>query len=369
MASVSFAEYIWLDGAKPSAKLRSKTRVLRLEEGQVPGLNMFPEWGYDGSSTNQAEGNFSDLLLRPVNFVDDPIRGDGNFLVLCEVYTPEGVAHSTNTRAILRNVLDAGGAKHEPTVGFEQEYTLFSGNKPLAWPDNGEPNPQGPYYCGVGPKQIYGRELVEDHAELCAEAGLMLYGTNAEVMPGQWEFQIGYRGFEEDENDALNICDHHWIATWLLHRLSEEYELHVSYDNKPMRGDWNGAGCHTNLSTKEMRDPKIGKKTIDEAVEALSKKHDEHIAVYGADLDKRLTGDHETCSITEFRSGVSDRGSSIRIPMSVSQKGYGYIEDRRPGANSDPYVVTARLLDTILDLDEPSIESFTQAHLKKTSKK
>jgi len=352
MSNIKQAEYIWLDGQKPTHDLRSKTRVVEIQNTDEATLNDFPEWGFDGSSTNQATGDHSDCILRPVNFVKDPIRGNGNFLVLCEVFDAAGNPHKTNSRYQLRKVLEAGAAEHEPLFGFEQEYTFFDQNRPLGWPESGFPRPQGPFYCGVGSDRVYGRDLVDAHQQACIDAGILIYGVNAEVMPGQWEFQIGYRGFESDANDALNHCDHLWLATWLLHRLSEDYGVTVSFENKPVDGDWNGAGCHANISTRDMRDPKKGEAVIKQAVEALSKKHVEHIAVYGYKLNERLTGLHETCSIDEFRAGNSDRGASIRIPLSVKQKGCGYIEDRRPGANSDPYLVAARLLVTICGLDE-----------------
>ena len=344
-----FAEYIWLDGTVPTQELRSKTRVVEIT-GDV-SIDCFPEWGFDGSSTNQATGDNSDCILIPVSFVNDPIRGNGNFLVMCEVYDRNGNPHATNTRSVLRNVLNAGAAAQDPVFGFEQEYTLFDKNGPLGWPEHGYPQPQGPFYCGVGDGKVNGRDLVEAHQQACLDADLLFYGINAEVMLGQWEFQIGYRGFDEDI-DALMIADHVWFATWLLHRLGEDYKIKVSYENKPMKGDWNGAGCHTNFSTKDMRDKNTGAQAVKHAIEKLEENHDKHIKVYGYALDERLTGAHETCSINEFKSGDSDRGASIRIPVATSKKGYGYLEDRRPGANSDPYLVSSRILVSICDLDE-----------------
>ena len=347
-----FAEYIWLDGALPSQQLRSKARYVAVKNPDKVKLDIFPEWNFDGSSTYQSSGDKSDLILKPVNFFPDPIRGQGNYLVLCEVFTAEGQPHVSNTRAQLRNILELGGAKLEPWVGFEQEYTLFVMQRPLGWPEKGFPKPQGPFYCGVGSELAFGRELVETHAKACLQAGLSFYGINGEVMPAQWEFQIGYRGVEGEDVSALTISDELWLARWLLHRLSEEFLIEVSFANKPVSGDWNGAGCHTNFSTNKTRDLKLGLKSIEEAVLLLSQKHDLHVPLYGAGLRERLTGGHETCSIDEFRSGVADRGSSIRIPLQVKQQGCGYFEDRRPGANCDPYLVSGRILATIANIDE-----------------
>lgn len=347
--TIKKAEYIWLDGVEPTASLRSKTKIIEIDT--APDITSFPEWGFDGSSTNQAKGNNSDSILKPVNFIKNPICEGDNYLVMCEVFNRNGNPIPSNTRAILRNVLDNGASEHLPLFGFEQEYTIFDEKGPLNWPKNGFPKPQGPYYCGIGNDKIYGRELAEEHQDACINAGLLICGINAEVMPSQWEFQIGYRGFNE-EVDALKITDHHWYATWLLHRLGEKHKVKISYENKPIKGDWNGAGCHANFSTQNMRDKDKGKKTIEKVLLNLKKNHEKHIKVYGHKLNERLTGAHETSSINEFRAAESDRGASIRIPLTTSKKGYGYLEDRRPGANIDPYIVAARLLVTICELDE-----------------
>ncbi len=351
-STLALAEYIWTDGSTPTRELRSKARVVNV--GNNPQPSDFPEWSFDGSSTRQATGDDSDCLLTPVCVVKDPLRENG-WLVMCEVFNPDGTPHVTNSRARLRAVLDAGAAEANPWFGFEQEYTLFNNNAPLGWPDNGYPAPQGPYYCGVGAGKIFGRPVVEQHAEACIRAGIMFYGINAEVMPGQWEFQIGYRGIENESGDALTIADHTWLSRWLLERVAEDYDVRVSFSNKPIKGDWNGAGMHTNVSTDATRDPATGRNAVEDAVTRLSRKHAEHIAVYGDKLDERLTGHHETCDINTFRHGVADRGSSIRIPQSVALKGYGYFEDRRPGANADPYLVAARICATICDIDDTVI--------------
>ena len=206
------AEYIWLDGATPTQRLRSKTRVLQADDAASITPESLPVWSYDGSSTNQADGSASDLLLQPVRVVMDPIRGGVNILVLCEVLGEDGLPHATNQRAELRRLLAEGGAEYEPIVGFEQEYTLFRHGRPLGFPEEGFPAPQGPYYCGVGAEAAFGRALVEAHAQACLDAGLLLYGTNAEVMPGQWEFQMGYRGFAGEGGDPLVVSDHLWLA-------------------------------------------------------------------------------------------------------------------------------------------------------------
>ena len=347
------AEYIWMDGGSPESPvqhLRSKTRVLENYGfgGSPQSIEHFPVWSFDGSSTNQSDGSDSDLILKPVRWVRDPTRGLDNFLVLCEVMNADGTPHKSNTRAKLREVLDAGAAKEEPWFGFEQEYTLFKGRSPLGWPETGSPSrAQGPFYCGVGADEVAGRDLVEEHLGACNRAGIMIYGVNAEVMLGQWEFQIGHRGFENEVGEPLLVADHLIFARWLLYRLGEKFGISATLDCKPVKGDWNGAGMHTNFSTKAMRTPATGMDAIHGAISKLEPLQSEHIAEYGHGLEARLTGLHETCDINTFRSGVANRGASIRIPRQVHEQGFGYLEDRRPGANADPYRVCARLLTTI----------------------
>lgn len=323
------AEYIWLDGTKPIALIRSKTKIL--QKGEKP-----PIWGFDGSSTNQATGDKSDCVLQPVKIVPDTVRGGENVLVLCEVETVDGSPHESNTRAVLRKV-EEQYASHEMWFGMEQEYTFFRGNSPLGWPKDGYPAPQGPYYCSVGANYVFGRSIVEKHMDACLSAGLDVCGINAEVMPGQWEFQIGPIA-------PVELGDQMLLARWLLDRIAEDEGVYVSYQSKPIKGDWNGAGCHTNFSTKKMRD---NYDACVAAAEALGQETQKHIAAYGPGIEERLTGEHETCHYSEYKYGVSDRGASVRIPWHVAKNGKGYIEDRRPNASCDPYKVAAVIVDTV----------------------
>jgi glutamine synthetase len=324
------AEYIWIDGTEPTAMLRSKTKILA--DGAEPGI-----WGFDGSSTNQAEGHSSDRVLKPVASFPDPIRGGADLLVLCEVFNIDGTPHESNTRALLRPIAERFAAQ-ESLFGIEQEYTFFDGTRPLGFPQGGYPAPQGGYYCGVGADEIYGREIVEAHLDNCLKAGLGISGINAEVMPGQWEFQVG-------PLDPLQVADQLWVARWLLYRTAEDFGISATLDPKPAKGDWNGAGAHTNFSTKAMRE---GYDAIVEACEALGRddKPLEHIRHYGVGVEDRLTGAHETAPWSEYSYGVSNRGASVRIPWQVEVDKQGYIEDRRPNANVDPYVVTRLIVDT-----------------------
>jgi glutamine synthetase len=346
----ALAEYIWIDGTRPTAQLRAKTKVindpkllnsLAYEDiDQIP-LELFPSWGADGSSTNQADGSDSDIILKPIRASRDPYR-PGHYLVLCEVFSGCGATHNSNSRAELRRVLEAGAAQEEPMFGFEQEYTyVTTEGRPFGFPQTGVPEPQGPYYCAVGTGKVVGREVYEEFLQACLDAGLSVTGVNWEVMPGQAEVQVFA--------DALKASDHIWLVRWLLHRAGESHNVAVTLDAKPAKGDWNGAGMHTNFSTLPMRS-EGGIKAIIDACEKIGSKVEEHLDVYGDKYEERLTGEHETCSYKEFRYGNADRTASIRIPREVAAKGKGYLEDRRPNANACPYEIASRMLKTVCEI-------------------
>ncbi|KAL3871877.1 hypothetical protein ACJMK2_039876 [Sinanodonta woodiana] len=332
-------EYIWIDGT--GEDIRSKCKTVD-EEPKSPKDCLI--WNYDGSSTYQADGVNSDLYLHPVAIFNDPFRRGKNKIVLCEVYNHEKKPVAKNKRHDCNIVMEKAKAS-EPWFGIEQEYTLLDvDGHPFGWPKNGFPGPQGPYYCGVGANKVYARDIVEAHYRACLYAGVKIAGCNAEVMPAQWEFQVG-------PCEGIDMGDHLWVARYILHHVAEEFGAVVSLDPKPIPGDWNGAGAHTNYSTKQMRE-EGGIKYIEEAIEKLSKRHDVHIKYYdpkgGLDNARRLTGHHETSKITDFTSGVANRGASIRIPRHVGEEMKGYLEDRRPASNCDPYQVTEIIVRTTI---------------------
>jgi glutamine synthetase len=328
-------EYIWLDGSTPTQGLRSKTKLV--DNSEFSGkLEECPVWSFDGSSTQQAEGGSSDCLLKPVAIYPDPQRRNA-YLVMTEVLNSDGSAHSSNGRATIKDGDD------DFWFGFEQEYFFYDidTNNPLGFPEGGYPEPQGPYYCGVGAKNAYGRQIVEEHMDACIDAGLNIEGINAEVAAGQWEFQIFAKG-------ARSAGDQIWVARYLLERIGEDYGVSINWHPKPLGDtDWNGSGMHANFSNTVLRTCGSQAK-FEEICERFRGTVKECIAVYGAYNDQRLTGKHETAAITDFSYGISDRGASIRIPVLVVEKGWkGWLEDRRPASNADPYQVASAIIDTV----------------------
>jgi glutamine synthetase len=326
-------EYLWLDGYTPVPNLRGKTQIK--EYSSFPTLEELPLWGFDGSSTKQAPGGSSDCILKPVSIFPDSTRTNGA-LVMCEVMMPDGTPHVSNGRA---TILDDPGA----WFGFEQEYFFYKNGRPLGFPEAGYPAPQGPYYTGVGYKNVgdVAREIVEKHLDICLAAGINHEGINSEVAKGQWEFQIFGKG-------SKKAADEMWVARYILMRLTEKYGIDIEFHCKPLGDtDWNGSGMHANFSTTYMREVG-GKEYFEKLMAAFDKNREAHIAVYGPDNHLRLTGKHETQSIHAFNYGVADRGASIRVPHSFVNNGYkGYLEDRRPNSQGDPYQIASIILHTI----------------------
>ena len=333
-------EYIWIDAFDNT---RSKLKVMEFKENHTVVVTDFPEWNFDGSSTGQAEGRDSDVLLRPVSMYNNPfITWCESYLVMCECLNKDGTIHETNNRA--KCVVTSNKClEQECLFGIEQEYILFGRNGlPYKWKEHNNPGcgNQGPYYCGTGGDRVFGREVSLKHLEYCLKAGLKICGTNGEVMASQWEYQIGPLG-------PLEVADQLWVSRYILERVCEDYECVASFHPKPYKGDWNGSGGHTNFSTEKMRE-EGGINEIVRVCNKLEKTHREHMQVYGRFNDERLTGFHETSSIDDFSWGISNRGCSIRIPLNVNKEGCGYLEDRRPAANLDPYLVVEKLMNSVM---------------------
>lgn len=350
-------EYVWIDADRG---MRSKTRVVTSEIHYINQIIVSDskqwEWSFDGSSTGQATGTDSDVIIRPVAVYDNPFYPNLPthniiaWLVLCDTYDKDGMMpHATNTRVKCAQT-ETACAAHEPMFGIEQEYIIYDRNKevPYQWASINDPGcgGQGPYYCGVGGDRCFGRKIADEHLQACLRAGIDICGTNAEVTASQWEFQIG-------PLPATQVSDQLWMARYILQRITEEHGCCVTFHPKPL-STWNGSGGHTNFSTNAMRDSNHAMDAIKSACIKLQSNHAEHMAVYGEFNEARMTGLHETSSMHECTWGISDRGRSIRIPRHVANRGHGYLEDRRPAANLDPYLVTERIIRTCcLDPTEP----------------
>lgn len=332
--NVCIVEYVWIGG---NNELRGKTKVL---SKIVTSVEELPDWNFDGSSTDQASGDDSEVVIKPIRLFRDPFRGPNDKLVFCETYTPNGEPLKNNHRHWANKIFNEK-LEEEPWFGLEQEYFIIdnNSNQPLGYEESKN---QGQFYCSVGAGNAYGREVVEKHLEYCIHAGIKISGVNAEVAPGQWEFQVGpCVGIEQG--------DHLWMARYILQRVSELYGYRINFEPKPLKGKWNGSGCHTNFSTKNMREGTNDKKGIDfimDAINELEKNHDLHMKYYGTNNEERMTGEHETASFDKFSYGIASRGKSIRIGNENFKNEKGYFEDRRPSSNCDPYLVTGIIFKT-----------------------
>lgn len=323
-------EYIWIDG---DYNIRSKTKVSFDNEN-------LEDWNYDGSSTNQSNTANSDVILKPCAVFDDPLRSPGDKLVLCNTYTINDIPLETNNRHNALEIFKHDTTNNDPWFGLEQEYFIINPHTGLPFGYHSDCK-QGQYYCSIGYFNSYGRNIAEEHLQACIKAGIKISGINAEVAPGQWEFQIGpCKGIEQG--------DHLWMARYLLIRIAEKHAMDISFEPKFLP-NLNGSGCHVNYSTNKMRNgdsEQTGLEYIHDAIAKLANNHEEHMKVYGNDNEKRMTGIHETASYDVFTSGNSNRGASVRIGTETVKNKKGYFEDRRPSSNCDPYLVTAKIFET-----------------------
>ena len=392
------AEYVWCDG---NGIFRSKSRVLyenplyytdmlttspKLHAGRgigSPGVaqgcargkikssdmgvlvDIYPEWSYDGSSTGEASGKDSEVLLKPVAVYVDPFKHNCvATLVLCDTYNadtnePLPTTHRPWANKLFNSKMGRGGRgrskkrnqsrpTHAPWFGIEQEFFIMTQNSdnptknsniPIGWKTDA--NTQGQYYCSVGSNNAFGRHIVEEAYLLAIHAGINVTGMNAEVAPGQWEIQVLGIG--------IAAGDYLQILRYILQRVGEKHGVQINISPKPVSGDWNGSGAHCNFSTKNMRNGTDGKEGIEYILDAIGKlesKHKEHMEVYGEGNRLRCSGLHETASYDTFSYGVANRGASIRIPRSTHSERKGYLEDRRPAANVNPYLLIGNIFNT-----------------------
>lgn len=326
----TIVEYVWIDG---DMNMRSKTRVL-------DPYTSLPLWNYDGSSTKQTTTGSSEITLKPHTIFNCPFRKEHHKLVMCSTYLQDGTCAKNNNRHMANDIFNKK-LEEVPWYGLEQEFFFINPKSgiPLGFNYLKKTEPQGKYYCGVGHGKAIGREILEDFLKKALYAGITISGINGEVAPGQWEFQVG-------PTVGINTGDHLWMARYILERTAEIHGVGVSFHPKPVKGNWNGSGCHVNFSTLNMR-KENGLSVIMQAIDKLKNKHSEHMDIYGIDNDQRLTGLHETSRMDKFSFGEGNREASIRIPTETVKNKKGYFEDRRPASNIDPYLVTAKIFETV----------------------
>jgi len=334
-------EYVWLDGYKPEPNLRSKVKIVDYESIKNLRVKDFPIWNFDGSSTEQANTGNSDRLLKPVR-----IYKSGHFpleksviYVFCEVMNPDNTSHDSNYRSKLNE------EQEDLWFGFEQEYFIREEiNGGILGHKRNSLKGQGEYYCGVG-HNVVGRDFVEEHLNMCLEHKIDITGINAEVALGQWEYQVFSKG-------KLKGGDDLWMSRYFLYKISEKYGYHIELHPKPLtHGEWNGSGLHTNFSNDRMRN-EGGYDYFTSIFNSFGSRHQEHIVAYGSENHLRLTGNFETQSINTFSWGVSDRGATIRVPQETGKEWKGYVEDRRPGSNADPYKIIKEIVSSLKTAEE-----------------
>ena len=356
------AEYIWLDG---SDIVRSKSRTMNItcnEQEARSGLAMkkimniktYKKWDFDGSSTGDANGQDSEIIIKPSTVYMDPFRKPPNVLVLCDTYLPNGQPTKFNTRLAAAKLFNKY-TDEKPWYGIEQEFFIMNGktdktkkgrsktcNIPFGTGDGGLEieNSQGQYYCSVGYQNSFGRKIAEQAYHLALEADLKCSGMNAEVAPGQWKIQVG-------PCEGISAADDIIILRYILQRVGEIQNVQIQLHPKPILGDWNGSGCHINFSTQKMRD-EGGYEHIIKAIKKLENNHSEHMLIYGKHNKLRCSGIHETADFNTFSYGIADRTRSIRIPRETEKNQCGYFEDRRPASNMDPYLATSKILKTTM---------------------
>tara|TARA_B100001093_G_scaffold517993_1_gene601287 strand:- start:46 stop:1170 length:1125 start_codon:yes stop_codon:yes gene_type:complete len=364
-------EYVWLDN---DSNLRSKSRTIgskylldiTLQEYLYKDLNktkadqnisLKMQWSYDGSSTGQAPGDNSEIIIRPVyiiknSYYNQKYNENNYYIALCQTFNHNFEPLDNNNYFKLTKYMHKDSEKI-PYFGFEQEFFLMQVNQynysqemsiPVGYNSsetNGQDTQQ--YYCANGASNVFERELVNLVYHHGLKSGLSLSGTNAEVAIGQWEIQVG-------PVTGIEACHQLWLLRFLLVRIAEEHNMNVSYHPKPL-DNWNGSGLHTNFSNNTMRKVMENKAEQDKVyqyiikyIDSLKDSHELAIHIYGEDNILRMTGECETASYDSFTYGVANRGASIRIPKNVEINKYGYIEDRRPGANADPYNIYSILM-------------------------
>jgi glutamine synthetase len=348
-------EYLWLD---VNQHMRSKIRtfiiecdyridlseILSSKTSKERFISLIPEWSYDGSSTGQCETAYSEVILKPVNFIKHPfmkpsIKGGQPILVLCEGYRENKPIIGNDRYDYITKMNHV--KSHDIWFGLEQEFFLFdkTTKQPINWNEVKHID-QGEYYCGVNRSTYKEKQILNVFLEKCLHVGIQISGINQEVAPCQWEYQIGPVCADEAPDQMI-------FAKYILYNIAQEYDAYTNFHPKPLKGNWNGSGCHINISTTQTRG-KNGFQYMQQIITKMSEDHVNFIKEYcGSDNEQRLTGFHETSNPTKFSYSVGGRDCSVRIPQQVEKERCGYFEDRRPGSSINYYKTLGKYADYI----------------------
>ncbi|XP_070391237.1 glutamine synthetase-like isoform X1 [Dermacentor albipictus] len=336
-----FCTYVFVDATLEN--VRSKMRVLRYEPKSPEEC---PRSTFCGAGTDQwpDAGVDSELYLLPVALFKDPFLKGRNKLVLCEVLNADEQPHETNTRHPCKKAMEAV-KEEEPWFGIEQEYAILEQNGvPIGWPKQSHSlKCCQSYFYAVGSENTAGRQVADAHIKACSYAGVKLYGSNVEAVISQWEYQIG-------PLPGVETGDHLWISRYILQRVAEDFGVVVSFEPRPFKSlKMPGCAGHINFSTKSSRS-EGGLDWINKAIAKLELKHELHLKAYDPRKDankERLRGNLMATPSREFSAAVSAKTVCVRIPRLTKVAGRGFFEDRRPGANVEPYRAMQRLVETL----------------------
>lgn len=320
--------YVWLD----------KFNILRSKTKRVEQVNQIPIWNFDGSSTSQMDYSTmnTEVLLQPIRVYIDGFneRNNENYLVLCDTYNinKDGIITPTvdNYRYGAINIFNETNLN--PKFGFEQEFYLIDNENHEKLSSLTNISNKDNNYCRTTTKYTY---IMNEFYNLCLSCKIGIVGWNAEVAPFQFEYQIFGNG--------IDACDDLVMSRYVLERYMIDNNYEIKYDPK-LYENLSGSGCHINYS--DVR----SKEYMDKYIKALGETHNDLMKVYGENNNKRLTGLHETSSYSVFTYGVGDRYKSVRIPNSTALGLTNYFEDRRPGANINPYMACGALVKVLSNI-------------------
>jgi glutamine synthetase len=343
-------EYLWLDAKHHT---RSKMRTLYLSHDEAAdislddpasALRVIPRWEFDGGATGQATAGGRECVLEPVHAIRHPFPlrplSIPTWLVMCELRIGSGRIHPTDTRAMTRHSFENSAVIRDQRALFSAEQEFFFFDKatkaPHGWTIKST-LPRDEYYCGVNRSLKVEREIINELYEKCLACDIPICEASQEVSPAQWKYRIG-------PAPAPLIGDLLYFAKFILFRLCERHDLYPAFNPKPIKGDWNGSGCHFTISTRHTRhsvkDPadssrfSCGSARIREITDKMSDNHEDFMRSTGSKNIERLTGTHNTSNFRTFSIGINTKSASVAIDSS----GRG-LEDRRPGANVDYYTI------------------------------